>query len=166
VPSNCRDILQIILAVCHRTAVCDDILDEWRGHSSKFARRWRVSMRARRKVATVTPADCSDVASALRAAPGLSDRQIAAGEKDLHLIATARSAEQVIISQDDTARDIFRRLSLTTGAVANLSWVNPVLDFEVLRAWLNEEGPPAPDWQLTSASVTRGTRRGKFRRRS
>jgi hypothetical protein len=47
---HCRDFLKATLKICHRVVMTPDIMEEWRAHQSGFARRWRVSMEARKKV--------------------------------------------------------------------------------------------------------------------
>ena len=51
---NCCDFLQAVLKVCHRMAMTDPLREEWNKHQSRFARTWRVSMMARRKVVFLT----------------------------------------------------------------------------------------------------------------
>src|SRR6266568_2952163 len=47
---HCRDLLQAVLTICHRVVLTPDITQEWNTHQSRFARLWRVSMVARKKI--------------------------------------------------------------------------------------------------------------------
>ena len=164
--ANCREMLQIILDVCHRTAATAAILEEWNRHQSRFARKWRNSMYARGKVVSVPTAECSDVHTALKQSQDLLANEISAAEKDLHLVAAARSADRVIISPDNAALAIFRKLTPVTGAIADILWIDPVLDLDRLRLWLEADGPPAPLWRIGPAAATaeRQPRHGGARR--
>ena len=166
VAANCRDILMIILDVCHRTAVTAAILAEWNRHQSRFARTWRRSMYARGKVVSVPTAACSDVHTALKQSQDLSANEVSAAEKDLHLVAAARSADRTIISLDNAALAVLRKLTPVTGAIADLFWIDPVLDLDRLRLWLAADGPPAPLWRIGPAAATaeRQPRHGGVRR--
>lgn len=166
VAANCRDILMIILDVCHRTAVTAAILEEWNRHQSRFARIWRRSMYARGKVVSVPTAECSDVHTALKQSQDLSANQVSAAEKDLHLVAAARSADRTIISLDNAALAVFCKLTPVTGAIADLFWIDPVADLDRLRLWLETDGSPGPHWRIGSAGKTeeRQPRHGGARR--
>ena len=52
-PSNCCEFLQAVLDVCHRMVLTAPIREEWNKHQSRFARTWRVSMMARKKIEVV-----------------------------------------------------------------------------------------------------------------
>ena len=47
---NCREFLQAVLKLCHRMAMTEAIQAEWNKHQTRFARGWRTSMVARRKL--------------------------------------------------------------------------------------------------------------------
>ena len=47
---NCRDFLNAVLTICHRMVLTDDIKEEWDKHQSIYAKKWRSSMVAKRKV--------------------------------------------------------------------------------------------------------------------
>jgi len=50
---NCREFLQTVLQICHRMALTAPIQEEWNRHQSRFARDWRTSMVARKKIEVV-----------------------------------------------------------------------------------------------------------------
>jgi hypothetical protein len=109
--SKCRDALILIREGGHAAAITDDIIEEWNRHSSRFARTWRIAMNARHKTLRVRPADCSDVLAALHQSRQLSQLEVAAAEKDMHLVAAARAADRAILSLDELTRSILRKIA-------------------------------------------------------
>jgi hypothetical protein len=106
------------------------------------------------------PADCEDVLTTLRQSRQISESEVAAVEKDMHLIAAARSAERsfpaanrAILSLDEVVRHILRKLTAETHALDRLHWTNPSNEFESLNAWLVEGRQPAASWRLTAADI-------------
>ena len=86
------------------------IRDEWDKHQSNFARKWRRSMMARKKLDLVNleeleglrqKIDLIDIPQASRTAM----------LKDCHLIEAAIATERRIISLDATARELFSMAS-------------------------------------------------------
>jgi hypothetical protein len=121
---NCRDFLTATLDICHQIVMTADILEEWNAHQSRFARRWRVSMEARKKVYRL---DC-EADEALRHkikqfVP--ADKHYEAMIKDCHLIEAAILTDKIIVSLDDIARDLFTTITVKVGEFRNLVWVNP-----------------------------------------
>ena len=161
VPANCRDLLKLILEVCHRTAVTDPIVEEWNRHQSRFARQWRGSMNARGKMQRVDATDCSDIRAMMHQPQALTATEVDAGEKDLHLVAAARSSDRIIISGDNAAQSVFRKLTSATRAIADVLWIDPVREIDPLRAWLGADGPTQPHWRLGSAPATVRRPRGR-----
>jgi hypothetical protein len=51
---NCREFLQAVLVICHRMVLTPRIQQEWSKHESRFARTWRKSMMARKKIELAT----------------------------------------------------------------------------------------------------------------
>ena len=148
VPAHCRDTLKTILELSHRAAITDAILEEWNRHQSGFARRWRSSMYARGRITRVQAHSCENVHIATRQSPTISENQIAAAAKDMHLVGAARSADRTIISYDNAAKSAFRKLTATTGMIADLLWIDPVADIDPLRDWLTVAAKTQRHWRL------------------
>ena len=119
-------------------------MDEWKRHASRYARTWRVSMHARRLIAPVVPAECADILTLARQPGRLSSQQIAAVEKDIHLIAAARSADQVILSLDHRMKTILTGLAALTKTLDRVIWSDPDKNHAPLCRWLREGEPPLP----------------------
>ena len=52
---HCRDFLNAVLPLSHRIVMTEKINNEWKNHQSGFARRWRVSMDARKRIERINP---------------------------------------------------------------------------------------------------------------
>ncbi len=50
---NCREFLLAVRDHGHRMATTEPIIAEWNRHQSNFARRWRTSMMARKKIKAI-----------------------------------------------------------------------------------------------------------------
>lgn len=123
VSSACRSFLRAVLEICHKVAVNDEIRAEWQRHQSRFTRKWRRSMAARRKpLRDVEPIDTGLDLQAF-ALP-----QRAAVAKDLCLLETALAADLEIVTLDDA---LPRALATTRQGIRlrdRITWHNPVAD--------------------------------------
>jgi hypothetical protein len=112
----------------------DKLKQEWYKHQGRFARKWLVSMHARRRV---TMHASIPAWSALRVVlAGLPARARSAAEKDLHLVELARHDGWKLVSSDDTARGIFAQASGGCLELKQLAWANPTVEAALL--WLTE----------------------------
>ena len=121
--SSCRNCLEAIRRICHRVAVTPVIGEEWDRHMSRFSRKWRRSMAARRKPLQPVPA----AALALET-EGLSEKDAQAIEKDRCLLEAAFSADRIIVTRDDALRSALSRTPKGTKLVSTITWINPVTD--------------------------------------
>jgi hypothetical protein len=97
---NCCEFLEAMLSPCHRMALTPPIQDEWNKHQSRFARTWRTSMMARKKIDIVQAAPEHSLEK--RITPAERDKSIAAIlEKDHRLIEAALATERRVASLDD-----------------------------------------------------------------
>ena len=123
VSSACRKCLEAIRSICHRVAFTEPIRDEWARHMSRFSRKWRRSMAARRKL----PTDVAPIPLELRWDAYSADAR-AAIEKDRGLLEAALVSDRVIITLDDA---LIRALSERRDGEAllrNVQWIHPVTD--------------------------------------
>lgn len=119
---SCRDILQIMLGVCHQVVLNRSLQDEWRRHASRFARTWLVQMTSRRKVAFVQ--GTGRTVQAILDGLVLPSERRAALEKDIPLIEAAMQSDKIVLSLDDKAIASFADL-VKAGACGPLWWCNP-----------------------------------------
>ena len=157
-PAHARDALKTILAICHRVCLCSELREEWKRHRSGFAQLWWRQMYARRKVVTCDPPSCADILDDIRSSPAITPSEIGAVEKDIHLIAAALATDQTVLSWDNQVSAIIRKVcaddrTVTSKRVANVLWINPVAERNLLHAWLSETGPALPHWRLGVAAV-------------
>lgn len=141
VSRSCREFLESMLRICHRLVVSDAILGEWREHASRYARKWRVAMCARKKVDRVKPDPDDAIATRIGEVP-LSNRKRDALLKDRHLVEAALTTDGIIASGDKETRGILRELVPHWPAVRRLVWVNPGEPAEKCSDWLAEGAKP------------------------
>ena len=147
---HCRDFLNAVLSLSHRIVMTEKINNEWKNHQSRFARRWRVSMDARKKITRIDPPEDEELQAKVTTTTNDAD-EIEALRKDFHLLHAALATDQVIISLDETVRGLFKRASQQVGEIRNIIWVNPDRTAEEQPiAWLQNGAPPEPHRQLSA----------------
>ncbi len=138
---NCREFLQAVLNLCHRMAMTTPIQEEWNKHQSRFARRWRTSMMARKKLEMVEVPSHLSLERRIKLAVA-DKRVVAIIEKDRRLIEAALAADQRVASLDDVVRKHLQDHRSKLPEAASICWVNPNTPAERVIAWL-ESGAPA-----------------------
>ena len=136
----CRDFLQTVLEVCHHAVWTPAIADEWKRHASRFSRKWRVQMAARRKLDDCVPEAVRGLEQRILSAnpTGLNPDSI---RKDLHLVYAALQTAGPVASRD---RAIRRRLALAVPKAPELRalvWVDPASADARAVEWLNRGAP-------------------------
>jgi hypothetical protein len=121
---RCRDFLLAVLEICHRLVMTAPIQEEWNKHQSRFARKWRLSMMARRKVEIV---EIQVSASLERRFPKVvaSPFILAIMEKDRRLIEAALFSDHRIASLDEAVRRHFRNHGERLPELRKICWINP-----------------------------------------
>ena len=139
---HCRDFLDEVLTLSHRVVMTERINNEWKNHQSRFARRWRVSMDARKKIDRIAPPEYMEIRDKVTNATS-DENEIEALQKDFHLLQAALATDQTITSLDETIRRLFKRASQQVGEIRNIIWVNPdKTAVEHPIAWLQNGAPP------------------------
>jgi hypothetical protein len=137
----CQSFLRVMIdETAHRLVMTREIGAEWDIHSHPFARHWRTSMNAKRRVDRPSM-DHDQILrqKIVRANP--AEKSLAAMEKDLHLIEAAKATDNRIISLDDTARRLFSSVSGSIGELGQILWINPTNENETPIQWLKEGSP-------------------------
>lgn len=147
-----RNFLQAVLTICHKTVMTPAIRAEWDKHQSGFARKWRRSMVARKKLVRLNVEERPDLRQRVELG-NISQGEKDAMLKDCHLIEAAINTDRRIISLDDAARKLFVELSLSVTDIQDVLWVNPALDERQVMAWL-EGAPNEAKWKLTHNSYS------------
>jgi len=146
---HCRDFLNAVLSLSHRIVMTEKINNEWKNHQSRFARRWRVSMDARKKINRIDPPEDEELQSKVTTTTNNTD-EIEAIQKDFHLLQAALATDQTVISLDETVRQLFKQASQQVGEIRNIIWVNPDRTEEQPITWLQNGAPPEPHRQLSA----------------
>ncbi len=174
-PAHARDALKAILTICHKVCLSPELSEEWKRHQSRFARRWLTQMYAARKVIAREPPACHEILADIRAFHTITQSEFAAVEKDIHLIAAALVSDRAVLSWDHRVAIAIRKVcidktTVTSKSVSHVLWIDPIADKDALHAWLSENGPAQPSWQLgvtalpataTGRSGSRSTQRGR-----
>lgn len=148
IPKNCREILLTVLKVCHRVGTSPKILDEWKRHQSRFAKRWLTSMYARRKVVQCRVGEQRTRRFAEIPPEKLTEQELAALLKDAHLVDAADAADKIVLSLDRSVRVILDKTVSSIPDLAHHVWIDPSLQYPEITAWLEERGPIHPAWRL------------------
>jgi hypothetical protein len=138
---SCREFLQAVGDLGHRMAMTTPIQEEWNKHQSGFARRWRASMMARKKLEIFKVPSHMSLQGQIELIAA-AKKVVAIIEKDRHLIEAALATDQRIASLDDEVRAALQIHHATLPGVALICWVNPSEPEETVIAWL-ESGAPA-----------------------
>jgi hypothetical protein len=144
---RCRDFLLAILDISHQAVMTTEIHNEWNKHQSGFARRWRVSMVARRKLCIVeAPLNKGLRAKIRQAAIRKRDRKVMLN--DTHLIEAAIATDRIIISLDETVRILFSEATRNVGELRVIVWANPDKAEENCISWLRDGAKAERDRKL------------------
>ena len=121
VSSACREYMLAVREMCHKVVLTRQIMEEWENNQSRFTRKWRRSMAAKKKrLSLIDP-----VASGLDLDKyESSQRKIV--EKDLLLIEAALAADNVIVSCDETFYEALGSTKSGRTLRRRLIWHNPV----------------------------------------
>lgn len=132
---HCRDFLSATLDMGHQVVMTAAIRGEWNKHQSRFARAWRVTMVARRKLHIIEVAPDDNLREKIsRVAARAEDRE--AMFKDAHLLEAAIATDRIVISLDETARVLFIAAALSVGEIRRILWANPDKIEEECISWL------------------------------
>lgn len=140
-------VLKAVLDICHRGGVTRQLADEWREHSSRYARSWQIAMAGARKRVPLRPRSTRLRKRVLDAEPSDDVRRIM--EKDWHLVEAALAADHVILSRERHARVHYVRAAEREAELRSLIWINVRnCDQDALLAWLEGRAEPLPEWRL------------------
>jgi len=150
---GCREFLQAVLQHGHRMAMTEAIQEEWNRHQSRFARGWRTSMVARKRIGFVQVAPHLTLEK--RVVSAAADMFLAAIiDKDRRLIEAALVTEERVTSLDDHVRKHLQDHLSRLPEVRSICWVNPCTPEEEAIVWL-EAGAPAERRRLLGYAESR-----------
>jgi predicted nucleic acid-binding protein len=145
---NCRDFLQAVLTICHRAVFPPLLTAEWKSHASRFARRWQVAMERKHKIDWIDVVSDAELHEAI-AEVAASAKDQAEMVKDAFLLETAlATTERMVVSLDDTAKELFRILAVKLPRFAKVVWINPGSEDDRALSWLQSGAKPEPARRL------------------
>ena len=145
---RCQAFLRVMIdETSHRLVMTREIGAEWDVHSHQFARHWRRSMNAKRRVDRPN-VDHDAVFRQKIERASETEKALVAMEKDLRLIEAAKATDNRVVSLDDAARKFFSAASSRVGELRDILWVNPVNDGETPTQWLTDGAPIDEQRQL------------------
>ena len=132
---GCREFLEAVRQHGHRMAMSEPIQAEWNKHQSRFARGWRTSMVARKRIEFIEVAPHLTLEK--RVARAVADAFLTAIiDKDRRLIEAALVTEKRVTSLDDHVRRHLQDQISQLPEVRSICWVNPCTPEEKAIAWL------------------------------
>ena len=118
----------------------DAIREEWKNHQSAFAKQWRVSMFARKRVDNIAVGADHSLASLVEQV--FPDEHVrAVVQKDRHLLEAALATDRRVASLDNNVREHLKRCINMLGDVGSICWVNPTSAEEAATQWLSNGAP-------------------------
>lgn len=158
----CREFLQVIYDVCHKVVLSTEIYKEWEYNvlqvrtpadkqRTRFLVNWMVAM-ARRKGGKILrpPVPRNEALRTKVNHLGLPEAYRRELSEDLHLVEAALAHDNIIISRDDNARELFQSASGNCPEFAKVVWCNPVDLGEEGTEWLKTGARVVKVWQLGS----------------
>jgi hypothetical protein len=140
---NCRDFLLAVLGNGHRLVMTPEITAEWKTHESSFARNWRKTMVAKKKLTAVRVGQNGQIRSRIAACCS-NKRVVSALLKDMLLIEAAWATGDSVTSIDEEARLHFNNTAWTVTELRSIAWVNPDREDEAPITWLGNGAPLDP----------------------
>lgn len=104
--AHAGQVLSAVLEICHRAAFSADVRAEWDKHNSRIGAKWRASMVARKKLVKVDTSKRSHEILAVIDQLEASEKAKASLRKDVLVLATAASADGIVITGDVRLREL------------------------------------------------------------
>jgi hypothetical protein len=130
-----REFLQAVRGICHRLAFGRQLAAEWKIHCSRYTFVWLASMQSKGKIVELASSDVPDLRGAVEDL-NISEKDRDTILKDVHLVEAALAADRAIVSRDDVARSLLRRIAGVMPPLRSIVWVNPTNDAEDGVGWV------------------------------
>lgn len=141
-----RDFLVTVLQICHKAVMTPAVQEEWDKHQSNFARKWRSSMVAKKKLLLVEVPENDEIRNQV-ISENIRQKQKVAMLKDCHLLEAAIATDFRIVSLDDTVQELFKRI-LNLPDVNTILWINPTIEAQEVLEWLRNGAKDCLDYKL------------------
>lgn len=136
ISSSCRGLLNNVKDEGCDIVFCPKLFEEWREHSSGYARKWLVSMMASSRSKLLS--DVLQIDDEIENISIPNDLKKIA-KKDCHLVSLALHMPAFVASRDDKARRAFVTSSNYLEKVKDVVWFNPVKSNEFFIKFYKEE---------------------------
>ena len=140
-----RAFLEAMREAGHLLGLTPLLEKEWRDHAGRFAQRWLLTMKVKRRVMSV-PTDYQTASRTRALQTTKTPKQHAAMKKDWHLVEAALRADRTLASSDETVHRLFVQAAVVVAQLRPIVWVNPSLGD--LTAWLQANAPADAEKQL------------------
>ncbi len=148
----CRDFLNAVLTICYSMVLTDEIKTEWDKHQSTYARKWRATMIAKRKIKyrnNITLKGLRQKVEQLQITEQNSSQSedIQQTEshklreaiwKDICLLEAAIATDKMIMSLDDKMRNYLLKVIEELPEIKGIIWINPSNEKEQAIQWLED----------------------------
>jgi hypothetical protein len=137
---NCRDfLLEVSSATSHQVLFNSEMKEEWNKHQSSFSRKWRVKMVETRRLIEIAD-EYQESLQAKTYIKNLPENYEGrnAMMKDCFLLDLAIMHDKIVISCDERARNLFRKISTEIPKIKEVNWINPVKIEETPIEWLKQ----------------------------
>ena len=124
-----------------------EIKAEWDEHQELFARRWRLSMVARKRL-QIMPVDPDWALRDRLDEVAPTDKARDAMYKDACLIEAALATDCTVASVDKKVRVFLRKVAHVVEELRTIVWVNPEKEKETPLLWLEHGAPAEPQRML------------------
>ena len=121
-----------------------EVRAEWDEHQRLFARRWWLSMVARKRLQIVPVGPDFALREKLDSVAH-SDNARDAMYKDACLVEAALATDRIVASLDERVRALFGQAANRVGELRAIVWVNPELQEETPLLWLRNGAPAEPE---------------------
>ena len=156
----CREFLQVVLDVCHRVVLTNEIDREWNHVAlqirsradevrSRFLVSWMFAMTRKGKLIRLRIGPDTDLRAKINRL-GLPDQDRQAVSEDIHLIEAAIASDHIIISRDDSVERLLSGIAPSFPEFGMVVWCNPVARGSEALEWLGNRAESVRAWQLRS----------------
>ncbi len=98
---HCTELLYKILTICHRAVLCEELKLEWNRHQSRVSIKWRSAMISKKQlILKNVTVQAAHIQSQIDSAVSLTNAAREAIEKDIHLIALSKMADNILLTGD------------------------------------------------------------------
>lgn len=168
----CRDFLTAVLEICHHIVITPDLREEWNRHQTEFVSEWCGTMIAKKKFHFIRPDENKalrdkieeSATNALAVKAGRispkslsqlkedapNEQALEAMLKDLRLLEAAMATDRIVVSLDNSVRNLFAAATEQIQEIKDIVWINPNENSAQVIIWLEKGAIAQRAVQLTA----------------